>query len=96
MKTQEELKEIANRQVHLRRLSLHILKHREDLYPFPILEFVEETSKVLLMNELELVYWYHLMKTYLTRLDGDARFTRESVRLFFFMSAMFVKKFILS
>jgi len=33
------------------------------------------------------------MKTYLTQLDGEARFSSESVRLFFFQSAMFVKKF---
>lgn len=37
IKTQEESKEIAYRQVHLRRLSLELIKRREDLYPFPIL-----------------------------------------------------------
>ena len=95
LKSQEELREITNRKVYLRRISLRLLKCRPDLYPFPLLIFVEETSKILLMNEQELIYWYHLMKTYLTRLDGDAKFTHESVRLFFFQSAMFVKKFFL-
>ena len=82
--------------MYLRRISLRLVgKYRPALYKFPVLQFVEETSKILLLNEIQLVYWYHLMKTYLTRLNGDAIFTLETVRLFFFESAMFVKKFLL-
>ena len=83
-KTLEEAKEIANRQICIRRISLKLVARRASLYTFPILQYVDETSKILLMNEIELVYWYHLMKTYLTKLDGEEKFTEESVRLFFF------------
>lgn len=33
----EEGKEISIRQIYLRRISLELLKHRKDLYPFPVL-----------------------------------------------------------
>ena len=46
------------------------------------------------MNEFELIYWYHLLKTYLKHLCDGAKFSIESVRLLFFQSAMFVKKFL--
>jgi hypothetical protein len=69
--TYEEESDIANRMVYVRRISLKLLKFRPDLHPFPILHFVEETAKVVMMRELELAYWYDLMKTYLKRLDGD-------------------------
>lgn len=48
-----------------------------------------------MLEEIELVYWYHLMKTYLYKLNGEARFTEESVQLFFFQAGVFVKKFLL-
>lgn len=47
----------------------------------------------MLINEVELLYWYHLMVTYLEQLDGNANINYESIRLFFFLSGMFVKKF---
>ena len=80
----EDGREASIRQIHLRRLSLELVNSRNDLYPFPILQFVEETSKVFLMSEIELAYWYHLMNTYFVKLDGEERFSSESVRLFFF------------
>lgn len=68
---EEEERDIGNKLVYTRRISLELVKHREDLYPFPILHFVEDTAKIAMMRELELAYWYHLMKTYLKKLDGD-------------------------
>jgi hypothetical protein len=56
---------------------------------------VDETSKILLMNEIELVYWYFLMKKYLTIVKNEAKYSHNSVRLFFFETAIFVKKFLL-
>lgn len=94
LKTHDEERDIANRALFIRRMCLLLLRHRSDLCPFPILHFVEETSKIALMKEIEIAYWYHLMKTYLKKLDGEARFTTESVRLFFFNTAIFVKKFL--
>ena len=81
--------------MHLRRFALRLLRSRADLYSFPVLQFVEETSKILLMQEIELAYWYHLTKTYLRRLDGAARVSQATVRLMFFQTAMFVKRFLL-
>ncbi|TNV84447.1 hypothetical protein FGO68_gene6247 [Halteria grandinella] len=92
---EEEARDIGNKLVYTRRISLELVKHREDLYPFPILHFVEDTAKIAMMRELELAYWYHLMKTYLKKLDGDQRFTIDSVRLFFFNTAVFTKRFLL-
>lgn len=92
---EEEERDIGNKMVFTRRIALELLKHRADLYPFPILHFVDETAKVAMMRELELAYWYHLMKTYLKRLDGDQQFTMDSVRLFFFNTAVFTKRFLL-
>ncbi|CDW84749.1 UNKNOWN [Stylonychia lemnae] len=93
LKTIQENKELPSRQVYLRRIGLNLVKCREDLYKFPILQSIEETSKIMLMNEFELLYWYDLMRTYLNNLK-IAKFTQESVRLFFFLSAMFVKRFL--
>ena len=84
LKTNQETKELPTKQVYLRRIGLNLVKHREDLYKFPILQYVEETSKIMLLNEFELLYWYHLMKTYLKHLRQGAYFSHESVRLFFF------------
>ena len=47
-----------------------------------------------MLQEIELIYWYHLMKTYLSKLNGEARFSEESVQLFFFQAGVFVKKFL--
>ena len=75
MKALQDSKELPNRQVYLRRIGLKLVMIREDtkniqlgtvLYKYPILEYVEETSKIMLMNEFELVYWYHLLDRYLT------------------------------
>jgi len=58
------------------------------LFKFPILEFVEETSKIMIMNEFELIYWFHLLERFLTFVSGDskavANLTANSVRLIFF------------
>lgn len=75
MKALQDSKELPNRQVYLRRIGLKLVMIRDDtkniqlgtvLYKYPILEYVEETSKIMLMNEFELVYWYHLLDRYLT------------------------------
>ena len=84
LRSSEEGKEIPFKHVILRRISKRLVDKREDLYRFPILEYVSDTSKILMLEEIELVYWYHLMKTYLSKLNGEARFTEESVQLFFF------------
>jgi hypothetical protein len=41
------------------------VRYKPELYQFPILQFIEETSKIMMMNEFELLYWFDLMKTYL-------------------------------
>lgn len=92
----EDTREPSIRQLYLRRLSLEISKERPDLFPFPVLQNIEEVSKIFLMTEIELTHWYHLMKTYFVKLDGEERFSAESVRLFFFQTAMFVKRFMLT
>ena len=84
LKTIHESKDLPNRQVYLRRISLNLVKHRNELFRFPILQFVEETAKIMLMNEFELLYWYHLMKTYLKHIREGINFSKDSVRLFFF------------
>ena len=75
MKALQDSKELPNRQVYLRRIGLKLVMIRDDtkniqlgtvLYKYPILEYVEETSKIMLMNEFELVYWHHLLDRYLT------------------------------
>ena len=95
LRTLDEGKEIPFKHVILRRISKRLVDKREDLYRFPILEYVTDTSKILMLEEIELIYWYHLMKTYLSKLNGEARFTEESVQLFFFQAGVFVKKFLL-
>lgn len=59
-----------------------------------MLQFIEEAAKIMLINEIELLYWYHLMVTYLEQLDDNANINYESIRLFCFLSGMFVKKFL--
>jgi hypothetical protein len=60
----------------------------EFLFRFPILEYVEETSKIMLMNEFELLFWYHVLERYLTEFAKDAvaaqNITGNAVRLLFF------------
>lgn len=65
-----------------------------DLYKFPILQYIEETSKILLINEYELLYWFNFMTYYLGEVKQNANFNSEMIKLFFFQSAMFVKKFL--
>ena len=79
LRTLQDEKEIPTKHVILRRISKKLVEKRSDLFRFPILEYVTDTSKVILMSETELIYWYHLMKTYLKKLNGDVRFTEESV-----------------
>lgn len=100
MKALQESKELPNRQVYLRRIGLHLVRIREPnpapedenqgefLFQFPILEYVEETSKIMLMNEFELLYWFHLLQHYLTCYANDRRAVQQvnakRVRLIFF------------
>ena len=65
-----------------------------ELYKFPILQSIEETSKIMLMNEFEMLYWYDLMHTYLSKLKQGTTFSADAARLFFFQCAMFVKRFL--
>ncbi len=37
----------------------------EFLFKFPILEYVEEVSKIMLLSEFELAYWYIVLDRYL-------------------------------
>ncbi len=94
LRHEEERKEYPCKLIMLLRIALRLRNLREEMYKFPLQEYVQETSKILLINEYECAFWYHLMKTYLTRVNGDAVFTMESVKLFFFQSAMFVKYFL--
>ena len=48
-----ENKELPSRQVYLRRIGLGIMKTMPDLYRYPILQSIEETSKIMLINEIE-------------------------------------------
>ena len=65
LKSISESKELPSRQVYLRRIGLGLVKSMPELFKYPILQYVEETSKIMLINELELLYWYHLMNRYL-------------------------------
>ena len=63
MKALQERQEQAKRQVLLRRVGLELvgIKNEETkeefLFKYPILSYIEETQKIMLMNEIELVYW---------------------------------------
>lgn len=74
-------------------------QEREFLFKFPILEYVEEVSKIMLLNEMELTYWYLVLERYLTslaQLVEDVReITANQIRIIFFQTAMFVKQFLL-
>lgn len=94
LKSISESKELPSRQVYLRRIGLGLVKAMPELFKFPILQYVEETSKIMLINELELLYWYDLMNKYLRKIKINETFNGDSVKLFFFQSAMFVKKFL--
>jgi hypothetical protein len=63
------------------------------------LEFVEETSKIMLLNEFEILYWFLLLERYLKVFSSDRDavrlITARKVRLLFFLGGMFVKKFFL-
>lgn len=53
----------------------------------------------MLMSEFELFYWFHVLEKYLTGFaqdkQGVANVTANGVRLLFFQTAMFVKKFLM-
>ena len=48
------------------------------------------------MTEIELFYWYSLLMNYTKYIKDDqgASLNEESIRLLFFLTAMFVKKFL--
>lgn len=50
----------------------------------------------MLLNELELLYWYHALKTFLKRVNGDPHFTYDSLRLFFYQCGVYVKRVLLT
>lgn len=70
----------------------------EFLYRFPILDYVQEISKIMLMNEFELLYWLDLLERYLIGMSADRHCVEDlnptSVRLLFFFAAMYVKRFL--
>ncbi len=77
----------------LRRIGLQLVKITKDsnvkeekkkkdsdnefLFKFPILEYVEEVSKIMLLSELELTYWYLVLQKYLTCMAEYAEDVRE-------------------
>jgi hypothetical protein len=50
---------------------------KEFLFKFPILEYVEEVSKIMLLSEFELTYWYLVLQRYLTFLAANVEDVRE-------------------
>eukprot|EP00347_Sterkiella_histriomuscorum_P024521 403330818 len=94
MKTNSENSELPTRYLHLRRLSLLIIKEHHQMYRYPILQFIEETAKIMLMNDIEILYWYQLMKKYLNAVKRECQLQCEQVRIFFFLTAMFAKTFL--
>jgi hypothetical protein len=95
LKNLQDQEDIKSKMVILRRIAHKINWIRDDLYKYPILEFVQDTSKTLLLNELELLYWYHALKTFLKSVNGDPRFTYDSLRLFFYQCGFYVKRVLL-
>lgn len=97
MKHLYEQNELPIRMVYVRRIALILLKRFEGLlYSHPILLIVEETTKIMLMNEFELLYWFYLMKKYLKQVRAEpGQIHEDTIRMFFFHSAMFVKRFLL-
>ena len=66
MKHLYEQNELPIRMAYVRRIALFLLKRFESLlYLHPVLLIVEETTKIMLMNEFELLYWIRLVKRYL-------------------------------
>jgi len=73
---------------------------KEDfLFKYPVLSFIEETQKIMLMNEIELVYWKIVLQKYLQAFANDQNAmksqTAEIIRVIFFQCAMHIKKFLL-
>jgi hypothetical protein len=95
LKNLQDEEDFKGKVVILRRIALNINTLRDDLFKYPILEFVQETSKTLLLHELELIYWYHVLKTFLKRVNGDPGFNYDSLRLFFYQSGVYVKRVLL-
>ena len=95
LKNLQDQDDIRSKLVIHRRIAHRITILRDDLYKYPILEFVQDTSKTLLFQEVELLYWYHALKTFLKRVNGDPRFNYDSLRLFFYQSGVYVKRVLL-
>ena len=73
---------------------------KEDfLFKYPVLSFIEDTQKIMLMNEIELVYWKIVLQKYLQAFANDQNAmksqTADIIRLIFFQCAMHIKKFLL-
>jgi hypothetical protein len=49
----------------------------EFLFKFPILEYVEEVSKIMLLSEFELIHWYLVLERYLQRLADDVEDVKQ-------------------
>ena len=105
MKALQEGHEQAKRQVLLRRIGLQLVEIKNEdskeefLFKYPILSYIEETQKIMLMNELELVYWKIVLQKYLTAFGNDTNAldacNGDTIRQTFFHCAMHVKKFLL-
>jgi len=60
-----EIKELPSRQVHLRRFGMMLVSRFKDLYKLPVLSFLEEVSKTMMLNNAELIYWRFFLFRYL-------------------------------
>jgi hypothetical protein len=105
-KALQDGQEQAKRQVLLRRIGLELvgIKNEETkeefLFKHPILSYIEEASKIMLMNEIELVYWKIVLQKYFhafaNKNEKELRSSSgDMVRQIFFHCAMHVKKFLL-
>jgi ABC-type oligopeptide transport system substrate-binding subunit len=60
---------------------------------------VEEASKILLLNEFELLYWFNILVNYFTQYSQDDKaveaITAKTVRLIFFQTGYFIKRFLM-
>ena len=61
----------------LRRIGLQLVgiknedSKEEFLFKYPLLSYIEEAQKIMLMNEIELVYWKIVLHKYLTAFASD-------------------------
>ena len=69
---------MPSRNVMIRRLSKKLVEEIPFLYKYPLLNIVEESSKCMLMTEVELICWFQLLKMkFLGRDCGEADLTLD-------------------